>query len=181
MTARRDVLKQIAACALAACLPIHLFAEDFWSEPRELWLVRHETGEQMRAVYWADGGLDVTGFSQICHVLRDVRANQTVQMQLTLLDIMRAIQGWLEMNGFAQPIMVNSGYRTHETNALLRREGAARNSMHLYGRAADIWIPGVPPSYLARLALHLQSGGVGFYPSKGFVHIDTGRIRTWRG
>lgn len=181
MPARREVLKQLAACSLAASLPTSLLAQEFWEQPRALWLVRHETGEQSREVYWANGGLEAAGYTRLCHVLRDVRANETVQMHLALLDTMRAMQGWLDLNGISRPLVINSGYRTWQTNASLRNEGAARNSMHLYGRAADIWIPGIPPAYLARLALYLKSGGVGFYPDRGFVHIDTGRVRAWRG
>jgi uncharacterized protein YcbK (DUF882 family) len=61
----------------------------------------------------------------------------------------------------------------------LRSEGAAMNSMHLYGRASDIWLPGVPVKDVGDLARHLQQGGVGYYEHKNFVHVDTGKIRVW--
>ena len=32
---------------------------------------------------------------------------------------------------------------------------------------------------LAKIALSLQQGGVGFYPRDQFVHLDTGRVRSW--
>lgn len=28
-------------------------------------------------------------------------------------------------------------------------------------------------------ALELRRGGVGYYPGSDFVHVDTGRVRSW--
>jgi hypothetical protein len=42
--------------------------------------------------------------------------------------------------------------------------------------------PETPTSDLATVrtaALRLRGGGVGFYPDSQFVHLDTGRIRSW--
>jgi uncharacterized protein YcbK (DUF882 family) len=30
-------------------------------------------------------------------------------------------------------------------------------------------------------ARDLKRGGVGFYPKRGFVHVDTGDVRFWQG
>ena len=30
-------------------------------------------------------------------------------------------------------------------------------------------------------ALNMQAGGVGYYPSLDFVHVDVGRVRRWGG
>jgi uncharacterized protein YcbK (DUF882 family) len=80
-----------------------------------------------------------------------------------------------------RPILVTSGYRTRATNEWLRAQGidAARNSFHLRGRAVDIKIPGVAPASIAKLGSLLELGGVGVYT--GFVHLDTGPKRMWRG
>jgi uncharacterized protein YcbK (DUF882 family) len=32
---------------------------------------------------------------------------------------------------------------------------------------------------LRNVALSLRAGGVGYYRSSNFVHVDTGPIRTW--
>ena len=74
-----------------------------------------------------------------------------------------------------------SGYRSPETNAMLRREteGVARYSLHQQGQALDIRLRGTPTSGLRMLALDLQCGGVGYYPHSNFVHIDTGEVRHW--
>jgi hypothetical protein len=85
--------------------------------------------------------------------------------------------------GSKEPIWVVCGYRSPETNAMLRRHsnGVARFSQHILGHAMDFYIPGVPLEQLRVIGLRLQRGGVGFYPTSGspFVHMDTGGIRHW--
>jgi uncharacterized protein YcbK (DUF882 family) len=45
--------------------------------------------------------------------------------------------------------------------------------------AIDFRIPGVSSKVVAQTALSLRAGGVGFYPASDFVHIDSGRVRSW--
>lgn len=154
---------------------------DFWTRPRELWLRRHKTTEEVRVVYWKDGQLQSEGYWKACSLLRDMRANVMTTIDPTLLDVLRGIHGYYEAWNWKHPIVITSGYRTAKTNAALSKEGAAKNSMHLYGKATDLYIPGIPTEHVARLGRYLQQGGVGFYPSRGFTHLDTGRLRVWRG
>jgi uncharacterized protein YcbK (DUF882 family) len=154
---------------------------DFWSRPRELWLQRLETAEGMRVCYWAEGQYRPEAYTQLCWLLRDVRAGQAVQMDTTLLNVLAGLYAYYRAYGRSGPVFVSSGYRTQSTNRLLSAEGAARNSMHLYGRAADITIPGVPLEHLARVKRYLHAGGLGFYPGRHFIHIDTGSTRSWQG
>lgn len=176
---RREFLLKSAASLFAIGAPGISFGQSFWDFPRTLWLKRPATGEERQVVYWANGNYVTDGYREACHLLRDVRANLTVAMDPVLLDILRGIQGWFEMAGIYRPIVLNSGYRSPKTNS--ETEGAARTSQHVSGKAADIWIPDVPSDYLAKLAAHLRGGGVGIYPSKGFIHVDSGRLRSWRG
>ena len=179
---RRDFLaRTIQHCAAlgALSLPGIGFAQSFWQHPRTLWMQRPATGEERKLVYWANGQYVVDGYKEACHLLRDVRANLTVEMDPVLLDILRGIQGWFEIHGIQKPIVLTSGYRSPKTNSAT--EGASKSSQHVAGKAADIRIPDVPSDYLGKLALYLQGGGVGFYPSKGFIHVDSGRLRAWRG
>jgi uncharacterized protein YcbK (DUF882 family) len=177
---RRGFLRAVAGASLVACTS-PLFAatkdSDFWNRPRTLWLIRQSTGEQVKATYWADGKIATAGYVDVCKLLRDVKANQAVQMSLPLLDILRGLQGWFEINGQRRPLVVNSGYRTHRTNNAT--EGASRNSKHLEGRASDIYVPDVSVELLGRMAMYLKSGGVGFYQTQGFLHVDDGNLRTW--
>jgi uncharacterized protein YcbK (DUF882 family) len=57
--------------------------------------------------------------------------------------------------------------------------GVARHSMHVEGRAIDIRVSDVKSAVLRDAARELRRGGVGYYPDLDFVHVDTGRVRTW--
>ncbi|MCO5119045.1 MAG: DUF882 domain-containing protein [Burkholderiaceae bacterium] len=84
--------------------------------------------------------------------------------------------------GTDRSIHIISGFRSEATNLMLRKRGGggvARRSMHMDGRAIDIRIPGVPLADVRDAAIDLKGGGVGFYRKSQFVHLDTGRFRTW--
>jgi uncharacterized protein YcbK (DUF882 family) len=49
------------------------------------------------------------------------------------------------------------------------------------GKAIDIRITSFSTKKLQQLALANQTGGVGFYAKSDFVHLDTGRVRSWVG
>lgn len=152
---------------------------DFWYRPRELWLRRNGTREETRLVYWKDGKLVQDGYWKACALLRDVRANLMTAVDPAILDVLRGVTGYYQAWRWPHPVVVTSGYRTLATNNALSKEGAAKNSMHLYGRAVDVVVPGVPARDVGALALSMRQGGVGFYPSKHFTHVDTGRLRAW--
>jgi uncharacterized protein YcbK (DUF882 family) len=76
---------------------------------------------------------------------------------------------------------VISGYRSPKTNAKLRGKssGVAKKSLHMQGRAIDVRLTDVDSATLHDIALELKLGGVGYYRKSDFVHLDTGRFRTW--
>jgi len=59
--------------------------------------------------------------------------------------------------------------------------GVARRSLHMDGRAIDVRLQGVSCARLRDLALTAGRGGVGYYHRSDFVHLDTGRVRSWAG
>lgn len=69
------------------------------------------------------------------------------------------------------PLRVLSAYRTPAYNAAV---GGSPNSQHVQGRALDLQPPdGWTPLQLAAVARDIpEIVGVGFYPARGFVHID---------
>ena len=81
----------------------------------------------------------------------------------------------------SSPFQVISGYRSPATNAMLHARGRAvgRRSLHMQGKAIDVRLADVPVARLRDVALALGRGGVGAYAEPGFVHVDTGRVRTW--
>lgn len=84
-------------------------------------------------------------------------------------------------------IQVNSGYRSPQYNKALskKNENVARNSLHQYGRALDICIPGITTKEVCSYALYARNtmgyGGIGYYPRAGFVHLDSGESKQWAG
>ena len=138
------------------------------------------TDEDITITYKRDGRYDEAALEKLNWFLRDWRRGQETRMDPHLIDLVWEVQR--ETNS-KEPIWVVCGYRSPETNAMLRHRssGVARFSQHMLGHAMDFYIPGVPLAELRAFGLRLQRGGVGFYPTSGspFVHMDTGSIRMW--
>jgi uncharacterized protein YcbK (DUF882 family) len=182
---RRNFLR----CAGASLLPLTVGlpswaqeaperANDFWLRPRRI-RMRHASGERIDALYWSDGQIVEEGYVALSYFMRDRVVNQGVYMHHTLLDILYGVGGWLDFYGVRSDIVLNNAYRQYLRN--LRIEGAAKDSLHTRGEAGDILIPGVNTAQAAKFGIWLGGGGVGWYPSKGFIHLDRGRVRSWRG
>lgn len=79
------------------------------------------------------------------------------------------------------PTEVISGYRSPTTNRTLRKasNGVAKQSLHMQGKAIDVRLTSLDTASLRDLATKLKLGGVGYYRKSDFVHLDTGRFRTW--
>lgn len=147
---------------------------------RVLALVRPDSNQKASFCYYRHGkGWQREGYQAACVLLRDVEYKKTVRMDPKLIDCLYLIQGWLRAKGKPYVIHILSGYRTSAHNRKLEREGAAKNSLHMRAMAADIRIPGVSARDIAQLAKAIGVGGVGIYPSKGFIHVDTGDKRSW--
>ena len=79
------------------------------------------------------------------------------------------------------PFLVVCGYRSAATNhhMYLRGDGVAANSYHIKGMAIDLRCEGRDLSHVRGAAMSLKGGGVGYYPSSDFVHVDCGPVRYW--
>lgn len=153
--------------------------EDFWNKPRRIFIKRERTGEQSEIVYYKNGQLDQKQYWLASYLLRDVNQKKMVYMDPKLLDLICAVQAWLVYYGHNSPLNVVSGFRTLKTNGGL--EGAAKNSMHLYGKALDFRVTGLKIKDLASIADQFNAGGIGLYNNSNFLHLDTGGVRKWRG
>ena len=145
---------------------------------RVLRLQQPYTGEKFTGEYWYNGRYLPDAFGEIKFLMRDHRVNEQFPIDPRLMDILFVMQNRLRSK---TPFNLLSGYRSPATNARLRRksEGVARNSLHMTGQAIDLRLPGTKTSVVRKAAMDLKSGGVGFYPRSDFVHIDTGRVRSW--
>lgn len=145
---------------------------------RRLHLVNEHTGDDFNVVFYSYGHYINENVSRLNLLMRDRRANEATQMDTTLYNQLFLLRSML---GTDEPIHILSGYRTQKTNDKLRRRSkrVAKYSLHMEGRAADIYIPGYPAAKIQEAALSLQAGGVGLYSKSNFVHMDTGQIRHW--
>ena len=145
---------------------------------RRIHLVNAHTWDNLDVVYYTRGIYIDENIAQLNHLMRDRRANVSISMDTSLYDQLLRLQLAL---GTSEPVHILSGYRTPETNAKLRRRSpsVAKFSLHMEGRAADIYIPGMPVDKLHQAAMDMQAGGVGLYSNSNFVHLDTGTLRHW--
>jgi uncharacterized protein YcbK (DUF882 family) len=174
---RRRALTSLLGLSALALAPASLAAVASRPE-RALAFHNLHTGESVRTTYWAEGELVADGLAEINQVLRDHRSDEVYPIDTGLLDLLNALTNRVDTS---KPFEVISGYRSPATNANLRKNtgGVARNSLHMQGKAIDIRLPGYDLSRLRKAALALRAGGVGYYPKSGFIHVDTGRVRSW--
>jgi hypothetical protein len=130
-------------------------------------------------------------------------------LRLPLLDKLELIAQALERRGRSSALRVMSGFRTPQYNALGvgRLGGRARDSRHMYGDAADVYVDADgdgrmddldgdgrvtvnDAGWLARVAAQVEAdypamtGGIGVYRANAvhgpFVHVDVrGRPARW--
>lgn len=171
----------VAAAAALSPLRAHAAPAPKKAAVRSLSFFNTHTGERLKTTYCCDGKYEPEALKQINHILRDWRAGKVKPIDPQLLDLLHELSGTLETDS---PFHIISGYRSPVTNATLRTKGGthtgvASKSLHMVGKAIDIRVPGVKLDHLRGAARTLKLGGVGYYPSSNFVHIDTGRVRFW--
>lgn len=136
------------------------------------------TGERLDMIYWIDGDYIKDAVKEINHFMRDWRTDQIKTIDLRTLDIMAASHNLLDVS---EPYLMLSGYRSPQTNAMLRSRsrGVAKNSLHMKGQAADLRLATRSVNQMAKAAVACHGGGVGRYSRSNFVHMDCGVVRTW--
>lgn len=150
----------------------------FEPDVRRVKVYNLHTGESLDAVYKERGAVIPDALAEVNKVLRDFRNDQICKIDVRLLDLLDDMSKKLETDC---AFNVVSAYRSPQTNAMLaeRSNGVAKGSLHMQGKAIDIRVPGVGLKYLRNLAKEMHTGGVGYYASSNFVHIDTGKVRYW--
>jgi len=136
------------------------------------------TGEKLDMIYWVDGNYIRDAVEEVNHFMRDWRNNEVKQIDLRTIDVMTAVHNMMDTS---EPYLLISGYRSPQTNAMLRSRssGVAKNSRHLRGEAADLRLNSRSVSQIARAAQACRAGGVGSYSGSNFVHLDCGPVRSW--
>lgn len=179
---RRALLGAFAATTVAAA-PTFSKAAGFLrggGDIRRIRMFSGRTGERLDMIYWIDGDYIKDAVKEINYFMRDWRTDQVKTMDLRTIDIMAASHNLLDIS---EPYMMLSGYRSPQTNAMLRRRsrGVAKNSLHMRGQAADLRLASRSVTQMANAAKACHAGGVGKYRGSNFVHMDCGVVRSWNG
>ncbi len=178
---RRSLLRWLVSSLPLACAPIRAaIGADAPAGERRLLLVNTHTGEVLESRYFVDGHYSAEQLGVLDWLLRDHRTGDVFPIESRLFDLLHE----LAIAAGREPrFEIISGYRSPATNAMLAAstDGVSSNSLHMEGRAIDVRLAGLPAIELRDLALARQAGGVGYYPVSDFVHLDTGRVRSWSG
>lgn len=179
---RRGLLGAFAATAVIAA-PTYSNAFGLLKgagDIRRIRMYSGRTGETLDSIYWIEGEYIPEVLKEINHFMRDWRNDKVVNIDARTVDIMAASHRLL---GVTEPYMLLSGYRSPQTNAMLRSKskGVAKNSLHMKGQAADLRLKSRSVSQMAKAASACASGGVGRYSRSNFVHMDCGPVRSWGG
>ncbi|WP_051331940.1 YcbK family protein [Methylocaldum szegediense] len=176
---RRAFLTRAGMAAVGTLLlpSADAFAKVF-SKERKLSFYNLNTGEELTLVCSPQQYYDRRTLRRFNRFLRDHRTNSVYPMDPALIDLLYAV---FVFTGSRGTFHVLSGYRSPETNRMLRKisHGVAEHSLHMEGKAIDLRMSDISTRTVQKAALALQQGGVGYYRRSDFVHLDTGRVRSW--
>jgi uncharacterized protein YcbK (DUF882 family) len=177
---KRKFLKNIAYGALLAIGGSKAAEAKMWNFPSHkiLSFEHTHTGDRLKLTYYEQGRYLKDALAEIDYLLRDFRTGSVHPIDTDLLDQLYDLKLLL---GIRKPFYIVSGYRSPYTNARLHRtsRGVSKHSLHMEGRAIDIRVEGMDVRLIRNAAIRMGRGGVGYYPASDFVHLDTGRFRTW--
>ncbi|MDH3616716.1 MAG: DUF882 domain-containing protein [Gammaproteobacteria bacterium] len=172
---RRAIKSLLGAMIVILLLPAKpIMAVD----ERQLSFYHTHTGKELQVTYQRNGEFLDSALSAINNFLYDFRTGDATSIDPELVDLIYEVR---EAAGGRGTVEVISAYRSPETNEMLRSRssGVAKNSQHLFGKAIDIRLRDVELTKVRDAALAMKRGGVGYYETSNFVHIDTGRVRRW--
>ena len=173
------LLALIFASGLASRADAEAKLQAVSDSPYQLHFFHTHTGERLNIVYRDGEGYDHESLARLNRYLRDHRTGEIHEYDPRVFDLLHDL-----ITALGNPdleIDVVCGYRTSWSNEFLRTHGhgVARHSLHMQAMAIDIRVPGIPTVRLRDAALALHRGGVGYYATSDFVHVDVGRVRRW--
>ncbi|MDD2698029.1 MAG: DUF882 domain-containing protein [Arcobacteraceae bacterium] len=187
VNSRRDFLK-VSSIFLASGLLTHAEAKKidieklfaFKNDSKKLHLYSLNSRKTVDIEYYANGKYSKDGLNEIYKLLADRRTGEVAKIDNHIIESLYDIQTTLNTS---KPITILSGYRSIATNNQMAQhsDGVSTNSYHTKGKAVDLFVQGISISELHTVVNDIHAGGIGYYPSSGFVHMDAGPIRTWVG
>ena len=128
-----------------------------WAKPARISLHHVHTDEDLTITYKQNGQYDEEALKKINWIMRDWRKNEPTEMDPQEIDLLWEVY---QEVGAKEPIEIICGYRSPDTNNMLRgrsKAGVARNSQHTLGKAIDFYIPGVPLDKLRATAMRRRA------------------------
>jgi len=173
------LLALIFASGLASHADAEVKLQAVSDSPYQLHFFHTHTRERLNIVYRDGEAYDHESLARLNRYLRDHRTGEIHEYDPRVFDLLHDL-----ITALGNPdleIDVVCGYRTPWSNEFLRTHGhgVARHSLHMQAMAIDIRVPGIPTAQLRDAALALHRGGVGYYATSDFVHVDVGRVRRW--
>lgn len=171
-TARRQAiigLGTAAGCLLAAP---RMVRASVIAEPQLVAFKLAHGSEKFYGTFAYGGRILPEAMQRISHLFRDVRNGSTHAIDPELIRIVASLQSRLGVEWFE----IVSGYRCPGTNKI---SGGAQHSYHMRGQAVDIRCDVETLHAARRMAIAMRQGGVGWYPHRQFLHVDTGPVRKW--
>lgn len=167
------LLRIPAAFLLVLCVPACQEAPG-----RTLSFFNTHTRERLTVTYRSGNEYSLNALAGINRILRDHYSGDWHRMDRRLLDYLYDLLVEVRYEG---DVHIISGYRSRRTNAVMheRDRGVAEGSLHTKGQALDFRLPGIDTKMLWDAARSMKRGGAGYYRGQDFVHIDTGRVRSW--
>lgn len=178
-TRRWFLASSLATVAMCLHRPTPAHAASPVPPPGRLSLYVTHTREAATITYRDEAGrYDPAALDRLDHLLRCHATGEVASIDVRTIEFLRAVDQAL---GGDREIHVISGFRSAAYNTWLVRHGSgvAARSLHLEGRAIDVRFPGRSLEDVRRVALAAGAGGVGYYPASDFVHLDSGRVRSW--
>jgi uncharacterized protein YcbK (DUF882 family) len=173
MTRRKFIKALVIGAAL---LPFRISHAAAINDTKTLRMYNIHTGERLHVTFFESGNYRPDAMAQINYFLRCHYTNDVKEIDPGVIDLLHEVASRFDGE---REIEIISGYRSPSYNSHLLNLGrkVSGNSLHLQGVAIDFNIPGFTNSKVANAARSFYAGGVGLYPD--FVHIDTGRVRSW--
>ncbi|MEQ1885065.1 MAG: DUF882 domain-containing protein [Bryobacteraceae bacterium] len=142
-------------------------------------LYHTHTGKHIDLIYREGSRYIPEALGQLDEFLRDHRTGAIHHFDPRLFDLLSTLMKTSGNDG--AELHVVCGYRSPWSNEYLRThtQGVAKKSLHMEAEAIDIRLPGFQTAKLRDVALSLGKGGVGYYASSNFIHVDVGRVRRW--
>ncbi len=144
-----------------------------------LLLYNAHTSERLDITYRdGQGRYDRAAIEDLNSFMRCHYSGKVARMDLRVIEILNTIH---KQVGSDKEIILHSAYRSPEYHTYLVKHNrrAARHSFHVSAQAIDFHVEGSSLREIRQAALRVGQGGVGYYPRKQFLHIDSGPFRYW--